>query len=103
VILIVDDQVAEREMMDEILRREGYETVAVGGGEEALKVAPQAFDLLLTDIVMPHMGGLELVKAFQEVSPETVSVLITGYASIETARAAIQHGCGQGSGEEEAC
>jgi len=91
-ILIVDDQVAEREMMDEILRREGYETVAVGGGEEALKVAPQAFDLLLTDIVMPHMGGLELVKSFQEVSPETVSVLITGYASIETARAAIQHG-----------
>jgi len=91
-VLIVDDQVAEREMMQEILDREGYETVAVGGGEEALKVAPQAFDLLLTDIVMPHMGGLELVKAFQEVSPETASVLITGYASIETARAAMQHG-----------
>ena len=91
-ILIVDDQPAELEMMQEILDREGYETVAVGSGEEALQLAPQAFDLLLTDIVMPHMGGLELIQAFQEVSPETVPVLITGYASIETARAAIQHG-----------
>lgn len=91
-ILIVDDQPAEREMMQEILDRERYETVAVGSGEEALQLAPQAFDLLLTDIVMPHMGGLELVRAFQEVSPETVPVLITGYASIETARAAMQHG-----------
>ena len=91
-ILIVDDQPAELEMMQEILDREGYETVAVGSGEEALQLASQAFDLLLTDIVMPHMGGLELIRAFQEVSPETVPVLITGYASIETARAAIQHG-----------
>ena len=91
-ILIVDDQPAELEMMQEILDREGYETVAVGSGEEALQLASQAFDLLLTDIVMPHMGGLELLQAFQEVSPETVPVLITGYASIETARAAIQHG-----------
>ena len=91
-ILIVDDQPAELEMMQEILDREGYETVAVGSGEEALQLAPQAFDMLLTDIVMPHMGGLELIQAFQEVSPETVPVLITGYASIETARAAIQHG-----------
>jgi len=91
-ILIVDDQVAEREMMQEILDREGYETVAVGSGEEALKAAGHAFDLLLADIVMPHMGGLELVKAFKESSPETVSVLVTGYASIETARVAMQHG-----------
>ncbi|MBE9501722.1 MAG: response regulator [Dehalococcoidia bacterium] len=91
-ILIVDDQPAELEMMQEILDREGYETAAVGSGEEAMQLAPQAFDLLLTDIVMPHMGGLELIQAFQEVSPETVPVLITGYASIETARAAIQHG-----------
>ncbi len=91
-ILIVDDQPAELEMMTDILDREGYETAAVGGGEEALQLAHQAFDLLLADIVMPHMGGLELIKAFQEVSPDTVTVLITGYASVETARAAIQHG-----------
>ena len=91
-ILIVDDQPAELEMMKDILDHDGYEVVAVGSGEEALQLAHQAFDLLLTDIVMPHMGGLELIRAFQEVSPDTVTVLITGYASVETARAAIQYG-----------
>jgi len=91
-ILIVDDQPAELEMMKDILDHDGYEVVAVGSGEEALQLAHQAFDLLLTDIVMPHMGGLELIKAFQEESPDTVLVLVTAYASIETARTAIQHG-----------
>lgn len=91
-ILIVDDQPAELEMMKDILDHDGYEVVAVGSGEEALQLAHQAFDLLLTDIVMPHMGGLELIKAFQEESPDTVLVLVTAYASIETARVAIQHG-----------
>lgn len=91
-ILIVDDQPAELEMMKDILDRDGYEVVAVGSGEEALQLAHQAFDLLVTDIVMPNMGGLELIKAFQEASPDTVLVLVTAYASIETARAAIQHG-----------
>ncbi len=91
-ILIVDDQPAELEMMKDILDRDGYEVVAVGSGEEALQLVHQAFDLLLTDIVMPHMGGLELIKAFQEESPDTVLVLVTAYGSIETARAAMQQG-----------
>ena len=91
-ILIVDDQPAELEMIKDILDRDGYEVVAVGSGEEALQLVHQAFDLLLTDIVMPHMGGLELIKAFQEESPDTVLVLVTAYASVETARAAMQQG-----------
>jgi len=91
-ILIVDDQPAELEMMKDILDHDGYEVVAVGSGEEALQLAHLAFDLLVTDIVMPNMGGLELIKAFHEASPDTVLVLVTAYASIETARAAIQHG-----------
>ena len=89
-ILIVDDQSAELEMMKEILDREGYETVAVGSGEEALQIANQGFDLLLADIFMPHMMGLELVRAFREVSPDTIPMLITGYASVETAKAAVE-------------
>jgi DNA-binding NtrC family response regulator len=91
-ILIVDDQTAELEMMKEILDREGYETVAVGSGEEALQMANQGFDLLLADIFMPHMMGLELVRAFREVSPDTTPMLITGYASVETAKAAVELG-----------
>ena len=91
-ILIVDDQSAELEMMKEILDREGYDTVAVGSGEEALQMADQGFDLLLADIFMPHMMGLELVRAFREVSPDTIPMLITGYASVETAKAAVELG-----------
>ena len=61
-ILIVDDQPAELDMMKDILDCDRYAIVAVGSGEEALQIANQGFDLLLTDIVMPHMEGLELIK-----------------------------------------
>lgn len=91
-ILIVDDQPAVLEVMKEILDSEGYQTVATSSGEEALQLAPQAFDLLLADIVMPQMGGLELIRAFREVSPDTVPMLITGFASVETAREAVDQG-----------
>jgi len=91
-ILIVDDQPAVLEIMKEILDSEGYQTVATRSGEEALKLAPQAFDLLMADIVMPQMGGLELIRAFQKSSPDTVPMLITGFASVETAREAVDQG-----------
>ncbi len=91
-ILIVDDQPAELDMMKDILDCDRYAIVAVGSGEEALQIANQGFDLLLTDIVMPHMEGLELIKEFREVSPDAVTILVTAYAGIETARAAIQYG-----------
>jgi len=91
-ILIVDDQPAVLEVMKEILDSEGYQTVATSSGEEALQLANQAFDLLLADIVMPQMGGLELIRAFREVSPDTVPMLITGFASVETAREALDQG-----------
>jgi putative nucleotidyltransferase with HDIG domain len=91
-ILIVDDQPAELDMMKDILDCDRYTIVAVGSGEEALQIANEGFDLLLTDIVMPHMEGLELIKEFQEVSPDAVTILVTAYAGIETARAAMQYG-----------
>ncbi|MFQ5924992.1 MAG: response regulator, partial [Dehalococcoidia bacterium] len=92
-ILIVDDEPWAREMMQEILEREGYHAVAVGSGEDAVRQAEEeSFDLLLADIVMPRIGGLELVKEFREISPETIPLLITGYASIETAQAAMRQG-----------
>lgn len=91
-ILIVDDYHIELELMKEILDREGYEIVTAHCGEEALQLNHQAFDLLLADLVMPHMGGLELIQAFRELSPNTVPMLITGYPSAETAQAAAEQG-----------
>ena len=91
-ILIVDDYLVELELMKEILDYEGYETVTASCGEEALHLNHEDFDLLLTDIVMPTMGGLELIQAFRELSPNTVPMLITGFPSIETAQAAAEEG-----------
>lgn len=92
-ILIVDDEFMAREIMQEILEREGYQAMAVGSGEEALSLAQeQDFDLLLADIKMPEMDGLELVQRFREIKPETIPMLITGYASIETAQMAVREG-----------
>ncbi len=92
-ILIVDDELWTGEMMQEILERDGYEATVVGSGKEALRLASRdSFDLLLTDIIMPQMGGLELVQEFREISPQTICMLVTGYASVETAQAAIRQG-----------
>ncbi len=91
-ILIVDDYLAELELMKEILDYEGYQTVTARSGEEALQLNCGDFDLLLTDIVMPNMGGLELIQVFRQLSPNTVPVLITGFPSIETAKAADEQG-----------
>ena len=92
-ILIVDDEHLAREMMREILNREGYHVSAVGSADEALRQAEKEhFDLVLADIVMPSKGGLEVVEELREVSPDTIPLLIGGYPNIETARAAIRMG-----------
>jgi DNA-binding NtrC family response regulator len=91
-ILIVDDYPAELELMKEILDYEGYEIVTASCGEEALQLNHKDFDLLLTDIIMPTMGGLELIRAFRELSPNTVPVLIIDFPNIETTVAADEQG-----------
>ena len=92
-VLIVDDEPFALEVVKEILDREGYQTVAVESGGAALQVAGrESFDLLLADIKMPQMNGLELIRSFQALSPQTVPILMTGYGSLETAREAIREG-----------
>lgn len=92
-ILIVDDEALVREMMRDMLDEEGYSTVAVESGKSALRIAQEAnFDLLLADIRMPGMDGLELVQQLRQRSPGIVPILVTGYASVATARKAIQEG-----------
>ncbi len=92
-ILIVDDDTLVRDLMQDMLDAEGYHTTAVESGKSALSIAQgSVFDVLLTDIKMPEMDGLELVQELRQVSPEIVSILITGHASIATARKAILEG-----------
>jgi len=93
-ILVVDDEVTARVSLAEVLRLQGYEVVMAGSGEEALSVIAQEppFDLMVLDLKMPGMDGLQLTEAVQERSPDTVIILLTAFGTLETAIQAIRRG-----------
>jgi two-component system response regulator HydG len=92
-ILIVDDEPELCRALSKLLSRNGYEVVTAGNGEEALlQLRRQEIHLVLSDLQMPRMGGLDLLKAAQIISPATEFVIITGHGSIETAVDAMKSG-----------
>ena len=92
-ILVVDDDQGMREFLEIMLTREGYKVKAASGGKEALSFCrKKKFDLVITDLKMPKIDGIDLLKSIKELSPETMVILITGYASGETAVAAMEEG-----------
>ena len=80
-ILIAEDEVSEREFLDFVLRDAGYITCRAIDGQEALEFAEQhgPFDLLLTDLVMPRMGGVELVQRLRQTDPHLKVLYFTGF------------------------
>jgi len=92
-ILLVDDEPSILNVLATLLRKQGHETVASTGGEEARAlVRDQAFDLMLTDIKMEPVNGLQLLEEMRAVHPETSVILLTGFGSIKTAVAAMKGG-----------
>lgn len=92
-ILIVDDEDGMRRLLSRVLTREGYDTVAVGSGAEALRlVANERFDLVVTDIKMPEMDGLQLLEELKEYQPSLLVIVITAYGTIENAVQALRSG-----------
>ncbi|MFZ5441851.1 MAG: sigma-54-dependent transcriptional regulator [Myxococcota bacterium] len=92
-ILVVDDQRNMRTTTALLLRAEGYTVDEAGGGEEALAwLADHQVDLLLTDLKMEPMDGLQLLKRALEVSPRLAVIVMTAYGSIETAVEAMRRG-----------
>ncbi|MBU6268918.1 MAG: response regulator [Sphingomonadales bacterium] len=82
-ILLAEDEEAMRTYLARALENAGYEVVAVDRGTEALPLLEQQhFDLLLSDIVMPEMDGIELAQRCSEVSPATKVIFITGFAAV---------------------
>ena len=82
-ILLAEDEDAMRTYLARALENAGYEVVAVDRGTEALPHLESAhFDLLLSDIVMPEMDGIELAQRCNEVSPGTKVMFITGFAAV---------------------
>ena len=85
-ILIVDDENGIRESLGALLRDEGYEVDAVASGEECLERVDQGkFDLLLLDVWLPQMDGLELLERLQAQDAAPMAVMISGHANIEAA------------------
>ncbi len=92
-ILIVDDEDGMRRLLSRVLTREGYETSAVANGAEALRlVASERFDLVVTDIKMPEMDGLQLLAELKEYEPSLPIIVITAYGTIENAVQALRSG-----------
>lgn len=92
-ILVVDDEIGIRQSLKKILEKEGYEVLTASNGEEAFKVIrSDAVDLLISDIRMAGMDGLELLKVCKSVSPYTEVIMITGYASVDTAVDSMKQG-----------
>jgi len=92
-ILVVDDDRGIREFLEIMLTREGYRATSASGGKEALNLCRKhKFDLVITDLKMPKVDGIDFLKGIKEISPETMVILITAYASGETAVAAMKEG-----------
>ncbi len=92
-ILVADDEMGIRESLRKILEKEGFDVITATNGEEAFKIIrSQNVDLLVTDIRMAGMDGLELLKVCKSVSPYTEVIMITGYASVDTAVDSLKQG-----------
>ena len=92
-ILIVDDDKSTRRSLSLIFGKKGYETEAVGTGREAIEKAQERFfNLALLDIRLPDVEGIGLLAPLKELHPDMVVIMVTGYASLETAVRALNEG-----------
>ena len=92
-LLVVDDELIVRDSLDKWFREEGYEVAVAESAHEALaKMAAKRFDLALVDIKMPGTDGVELQRRMHEIDPDMLVIIMTGYASVETAVAALKNG-----------
>ena len=92
-ILIVDDEETARISLADILRLEGYRVSDADNGESALAMLEKdEFDLILLDIRMPGMDGIEVLRKVTEIAPDTQVILLTAHGSMESAIEALQYG-----------
>ncbi len=92
-ILVVDDEEIVLKFACDALRSQGHSVAGALSAQEALKrVKEEKYDFILTDIRMPEMDGVELIKAVHEINPAIGALFMTGYASLDTAKEAIQEG-----------
>jgi response regulator RpfG family c-di-GMP phosphodiesterase len=92
-ILVVDDEQIIREILADFLTMEGFNVRTAKDGEAALvELSRTRFDLVLSDLKMPNMGGIELLEAISQHTPHVVTIIMTGFGTVETAIDAMKRG-----------
>lgn len=92
-LLVVDDEFAIQKALVKYLKKLGYDVDSAGDGAEAIEKAKgKSYDLVLSDLKMPNMTGIELIRACKKISPSTSYLIMTGFGTIETAIDAIKEG-----------
>ena len=92
-ILVVDDDPVILELIDEILKAHGYDVVTAPNGKSGIKeLERDFFDLVLTDLVMPDINGMDIVAYVTEKSPNTKCIILTGYGTISSSVDAMKRG-----------
>jgi two-component system, NtrC family, response regulator AtoC len=93
-VLVVDDDAVTQELLREVLNEAGYHVVTSGSGEEALEVGKQeSFDVIISDMKLgPNLSGLDVLRAYKDIQPESEVILITAFGSMETAIEAVKAG-----------
>jgi two-component system response regulator PilR (NtrC family) len=93
IIHVIDDEPIIHEVLSQLLTSEGYEVALSSSGEEALeKYSSQEFDITLLDLLMPGLDGIEVLREIRRIAPQAIIVIITAYASVESAIAAMKMG-----------
>ena len=92
-ILVVDDEESIREFLEIMLKKEGYEVTTAEDGARAKEIlTKKSFDMIISDLQMPNVTGIELLKHVKESYPDTVFMLITAFGTTETAVDAMKMG-----------
>ena len=92
-VLVVDDEPSMREMLSIMLKREGYDVLLADGGKAAVDILRRRpVDLLISDIKMPDMSGVEVLREAKEIRQGVVGILMTGYKSTESLQSALRLG-----------
>jgi two-component system, OmpR family, response regulator len=88
-VLLVEDDDDNRELMTEVFETAGYQVTTAASGREGLrKLSEQPADVVITDVGMPGMGGLEVARGAKQIAPQVPVVVVTGYAEREDIRSA---------------
>src|SRR4030042_923245 len=92
-ILVIDDEIIVCESCKRILEEDGYEVEAALNGREAFdKMRENPFQVVITDLKMPGIDGMEILRTFRKEYPETIVIMITGFSTVETAVEAMKLG-----------